>query len=178
MRRVSLQALDRRAGVEVVHQPVEEVLRVGVALGTAHAGLEEARIAHDRPVVAERVVAEAERMGVLEAELAHRRAAHVDVEDAPAHRRRLHELEVRVGGLGKADQLRLGALGSLVNGHAPAGVVLLGLADQRILRLEQLVSDRNRVCGDAAEHAAHRRMMVSAPPAGGRISSALALRRA
>ena len=56
---------------------------------------------------------------------------------------------------GKRTQLRLGAVGALVDGHAPAGVVLLGLADQRVLRLEQLVPDRDRLRGDAAEHAAH-----------------------
>ena len=61
----------------------------------------------------------------------------------------------RVGGLGEAHELRLLAVGALVDGHAPAGVVLLGLADQRVLGLEQLVPDRDRVGGDATEDAAH-----------------------
>ena len=58
-------------------------------------------------------------------------------------------------GLGEPQQLRLGALCALVDGHAPPGVVVLGLADHRIGRLEQLMPDRNWLSGDAAEHLAH-----------------------
>jgi hypothetical protein len=58
-------ALHRAARVEVVHEQVEEVLGVRVALGAPHVRLEQARVADDRAVVPERVAAEAERMGVL-----------------------------------------------------------------------------------------------------------------
>ena len=43
------------------------------------------------------------------------------------------EVAVGVGRLGEAHDSRLGAVGALVDGHAPAGVVLLGLADHRVL---------------------------------------------
>ena len=66
------------------------MLGVRVALGPAHAGLEQPRVAQDRPVVAERVAAEAERVRVLEREVAHRRAPDVHVEDAAAQLARLH----------------------------------------------------------------------------------------
>ena len=111
--------------------------------------------------MAERVVPQAERVRVLEPKLAHRRSPHVHVEDAAAQLGRLHELAVGVGGLGEAHELRLRALGALVDGHAPARVVLLGLANERVLSLQQFVPDRNRLRGDAAEHAAHRRMILS-----------------
>src|SRR4029453_164768 len=86
-----------------------------------------------------------------------RRPPDVHVENAPAQVRSAKELAVGVGRLGEAHQLRVGALGALVYRHAPARVVLLGLADQRVLSLQQLVPDRNRLRGDAAEHAAHTR---------------------
>ena len=56
---------------------------------------------------------------------------------------------------GKRTQPRVEAVGALVDGHAPAGVVILGLTDQRVVRLDQLVPDRGRLRGYAAEHAAH-----------------------
>ena len=75
----------------------------------------------------------------------------------------------------EADAARVGAVGALVDGHAPARVVLLGLADQRVLRLEQLVPDRDRLRGDAAEHAAHGDDAIA--PAGGRIAARARLTR-
>ena len=123
--------------------------------GLRDARLEQARVAHDRAVVAQGVAAEAERVRVLRSELAHRRPADVHVEDPSAQVGRVQELAVGVRGLREAHELGLGALGALVDGHAPARVVVLGLADQRVLGVQQLVPDRNRLRGDAAEHAAH-----------------------
>ena len=61
------QGPDRVGAVVAGHEEVEERLRVGVALGPVHVRVvEQPRIAHDRPVVAERVAAQAERVGVVE----------------------------------------------------------------------------------------------------------------
>src|ERR687898_283702 len=141
------EALHRAARVEVIHEQVEQVLGVRVALRAAHAGLEQVRIADDRAVVPERVAAQAERMRVLGRELAHGGPTHVHVEDAAAGVGNPVELIVRVGGLGELHELGLRALGALVHRHAPAGVVVLRLPDQRVLRLEQLVPDRDRLGG-------------------------------
>ena len=65
------------------------------------------------------------------------------------------ELAVAVRGLGEAHELRLLAVGLPVDGHAPAGVVVLGLLDQRVLRVQQLVLDRDRLGGNASEDPAH-----------------------
>jgi hypothetical protein len=79
----------------------------------------------------------------------------VHVEDASTRVGDAVELVVGVGRLGKLHELWLGAVRSLVHGHAPAGVVVLRLPDQRVLRLQQLVPDGDRLGGDAAEHATH-----------------------
>ena len=94
-------------------------------------------------------------MGVLGREPAHRGAPHVHVEDAPLQLGGLDEVGVAEGGLGEAHAARVEAVGALVDGHSPAGVVILGLADQGVLRLDQLVPDRGRLRRYAAEHAAH-----------------------
>ncbi len=111
------RALDRRrhgppqglhgvAGVVVAHQEVEEVLGVGVALRGRRAGLGQPRVAHDRAVVAVRVVAEHERVRVLERQAAHRRAPHVHVEDPAAGVGGSEEAVVLEGRLGEAEQPR------------------------------------------------------------------------
>src|SRR4029453_9159098 len=89
--------------------------------------------------------------------------AHVHVEDAPAEIRGIEELAVSVGGLGEAHQARLRTLRSLVDGHAPAGIVILRLADHRVVSLQQFVPDRNRLRGDAAEHSAHTARNATRP---------------
>ena len=82
-------------------------------------------------------------MGVGERQAAHRRPAHVDVEDAPARGRRTEERLIRIGGLREADELWVAPVATLVDGYAPARVVVLGLANHRVLRLDQLVMDRD-----------------------------------
>src|SRR5204863_6623992 len=56
---------------------------------------------------------------------------------------------------GKAHAVRFLAVGALVDGHAPAGVVVGGLVDERVLRFEQGVTDRDRLAGYRAEYATH-----------------------
>src|SRR5829696_479969 len=113
-------------------------------------------------------------MRVLEAELAHGGAAHVHIEDAAAKLRDLHELAVDVSRLGEPHDPRLRSVGPLIDRHAPAGIVLLRLPNERILSIQELVSDRNRLRGDATENATHRWLMVTTYP-GGRVWSARAL---
>src|SRR5262249_36866244 len=86
---------------------------------------------------------------------AHRRAADVHVEDPPAQIGRLDEAVVLVQRLGEANASWVLTVGALVDRHAPARVVLLGLVDERILGLEEVVTNGDRLCRYAAEDAAH-----------------------
>jgi hypothetical protein len=138
-----------------VHQQVEEGLGVRLAVRARDAPFEQPREVDDRAVVAERVAAEAERVGVLCRQPADRRAAHVRVEDPPAHVEARVELSVVEGGLGEAHTGRLLTLAAGVHGHAPARVVLLRLAHQRVRRLHQLVTEGDRLRRYAPEDAAH-----------------------
>ncbi len=72
-------------GIEVAHEVVEDRLGVRLARRGLHPRLEQPRVGRDRAVVAERVVAEHEGMGVHERLPAVRGAAHVHVEDPAGH---------------------------------------------------------------------------------------------
>jgi hypothetical protein len=78
-------------------------------------------------------------MGVLHHQAAHRRPAHMDVEDPAAHLGGRLEALVLERRAREALADRIFALAALVDGEAPAGVVVLGLADHRVFRLEQFV---------------------------------------
>src|SRR6185503_8407936 len=97
----------------------------------------------------------------------------VDVEDAPLDRRGVDEVLVREGGLGKAHAAWVEAVGALVDRHSPARVVILGLTDQRVYRLDQLVPDRDRLRGYAAENAAHDPSNLTALEGANRLRSFL-----
>jgi hypothetical protein len=60
-----------------------------------------------------------------------------------------------VRGVGEPETDRLLAVGTLVDGHSPARVVNLGLLDQRVVRFEQIVANRERFSGYAAKDTTH-----------------------
>jgi hypothetical protein len=92
---------------------------------------------------------------VIRRQAADRGAAHVHVEHPALALGGYAKRVIRVRGLGEAHAARLPAFAALVHREAPARVVLLGLADERVVRLEQLVAQRDRVCRYGAEDPAH-----------------------
>ena len=94
-------------------------------------------------------------MRVLHHQAAHRRAPHVHVEDPTAQFGRRPEAVVLESGVGEALADRILTVAALVHGHAPARIVLLGLPNHRVVRVEQLVPQRDGLGGYAAKNAAH-----------------------
>ena len=147
------QRADHVIGVEAGHQQVEEPLGIGVALGLAGRERHQLGGFENRPVVAEGAAAVAERVGVLELEIANRRAADVDHDQPRAAAGRLVEALRSVRRMRKP--MDLGAAVSSVEDTAPTRVVLLRLAKNRVLRAQKLERDVDRVACGRCEEPAH-----------------------
>jgi hypothetical protein len=151
----SAQALDDlvRSGVDLAEQPMEQALGVGVACGSRAVGqAHQPLMPGDRAVVAERVLAQAEGVGVLVRQLAFGGLTNVGHVDAALSVDRAAFRRERVR---RAAAARLLAVTVRVDGHAPAGIVRHAGPEQRALGLDQLMPNRGSFPRYAAEHAAH-----------------------